>query len=624
VPIRPPNGREIHILSAGKDDDEYPARLRAIDWEGLFSNNRLGNYLEATRREWKSSYDFVLVDSRTGVTDSGGICTIHLPDVLVAVFTSNEQSLQGVRKVLQSARRGHSKLPVDRRKLVVVPVPSRDESNSEHDMAEQWRERFSSELADFFKDWAPSGERNTTILNLLKIPYLPYWSFGERIPVLEQEDPDNPKTLAYSYQPLARLLRSGLNWKEAREGTQATEDAQRLAAEAEKSRLEAARLAHEAQERAEMKERAELERVEKERAGRVAALEERVNSERARWQERAKISERRGFAAFGVGLFVAIGLAWLARVDVGLSWTYAIGIGVFIGFIGIVTSGSFFTKEDSAKAISEGLLRELQSYKSRAQSYASLGADEAVALLSTNIDENLQRGLKEFGKGNKFTWRSATVQPESGPKPTTTPELNTMVRPAAVKLQVIDSSSGDYVYDIYVSYQRTQILSDWLSLFLPLLSGWLSEDLGRDARIFWGDDTALAGDGSFLDTMQSALRASRCLLPVLTPSYFQSDFCMAELRSFTKWERRPIVPILFRGNLTLPEDMRRFQVVDMSQFAYAGDAFKTSPRYLDFQKTVQEMSPRLVDAIRNAPPFDPNAPVILPGDVKVEPPGLQL
>jgi hypothetical protein len=459
---------------------------------------------------------------------------------------------------------------------------------------------------------------------LLKIPYLPYWSFGERIPVLEQEDPDNPKTLAYSYQPLARLLRSGLNWKEAREGTQATEDAQRLAAEAEKSRLEAARLAHEAQERAEMKERAELERVEKERAGRVAALEERVNSERARWQERAKISERRGFAAFGVGLFVAIGLAWLARVDVGLSWTYAIGIGVFIGFIGIVTSGSFFTKEDSAKAISEGLLRELQSYKSRAQSYASLGADEAVALLSTNIDENLQRGLKEFGKGNKFTWRSATVQPESGPKPTTTPELNTMVRPAAVKLQVIDSSSGDYVYDIYVSYQRTQILSDWLSLFLPLLSGWLSEDLGRDARIFWGDDTALAGDGSFLDTMQSALRASRCLLPVLTPSYFQSDFCMAELRSFTKWERRPIVPILFRGNLTLPEDMRRFQVVDMSQFAYAGDAFKTSPRYLDFQKTVQEMSPRLVDAIRNAPPFDPNAPVILPGDVKVEPPGLQL
>jgi hypothetical protein len=38
----------------------------------------------------------VLIDSRTGLTDIRGICTMLMPEKLVVVFTPNRQSLTGV------------------------------------------------------------------------------------------------------------------------------------------------------------------------------------------------------------------------------------------------------------------------------------------------------------------------------------------------------------------------------------------------------------------------------------------------------------------------------------------------------------------------------------------------
>jgi hypothetical protein len=103
------------------------------------------------------------------------------------------------------------------------------------------------------------------------------------------------------------------------------------------------------------------------------------------------------------------------------------------------------------------------------------------------------------------------------------------------------------------------------------------------------------------------------------PSYFQSQFCVAELRTFHAREERPIVPILFRG--PIPEEFRSFQIANFGEFAYAGEAFKATPRYIDFQNAVQKLSPVVADAIRRAPPFDPDSPVLSPADVDVWPAG---
>jgi class 3 adenylate cyclase/Mrp family chromosome partitioning ATPase len=71
------------------------------------------------KRAWASlEYDYVIVDSRTGLTDIGGVCTRLLPDMLVLVFGLGEQGLPGVRQVLDQV--GQETLYGDRIEVKVV------------------------------------------------------------------------------------------------------------------------------------------------------------------------------------------------------------------------------------------------------------------------------------------------------------------------------------------------------------------------------------------------------------------------------------------------------------------------------------------------------------------------
>ncbi len=207
-------GGTVHILTAGRDSEQYARTLQGLRWDRLFEEGHLGDYLEQLRQEWAAAFDFVLVDSRTGINDIGGICTIVLPDVLVLFFTANEQSLEGAARVARDAREARGRLPVDRSRLVVVPVPSRDESRSEYDDAERWRRRFAEELGDLFGEWIPRQETPLGVMRKLYIPYWAKWSFGERLPVAEApEELEDPGKLGAAYGRLASLLASGLDWR---------------------------------------------------------------------------------------------------------------------------------------------------------------------------------------------------------------------------------------------------------------------------------------------------------------------------------------------------------------------------------------------------------------------------
>lgn len=213
-----PGSTSIDLMTAGRADASYVSRLAAINWHKLFEESDFGDVFEALRNEWVAEYDFVLIDSRTGFTDIGGICTIHLPDVLVALFSANHQNLEGVRDVIRQARRSHSALPYERSPLLVLPVPARDETDNEYLLGREWRTRFAAELKGLFDDWAPETLAVTKLLDFVRLPYFPYWSFGERLPVLDEEA-SNPKTLAGSFAFLARLVLHRLDWDQAVSGS---------------------------------------------------------------------------------------------------------------------------------------------------------------------------------------------------------------------------------------------------------------------------------------------------------------------------------------------------------------------------------------------------------------------
>jgi hypothetical protein len=208
----------LYILSAGQDNSDYVPRFQSLDWVQMFEMHQLGAYLEELRNQWISEFDFILVDSRTGITDIGGICTIYLPDIVVLFFTTNRQSLDGVIDVMTRAASARNRLPFDRSKLVAIPVPARDESRTEYEEALKWRKIFSDELASYYQDWLPYNKGPEDILQLLRIPYIPYWSFGERLPVAEEGTSD-PTSLGYAYASLAKLIVNRLSWQETSDKT---------------------------------------------------------------------------------------------------------------------------------------------------------------------------------------------------------------------------------------------------------------------------------------------------------------------------------------------------------------------------------------------------------------------
>ncbi len=206
----PDSNAPLHFFTAGKRDEEYTTRVSSLDLEVFYEKDG-GYFLETLREHWKQTYDFVLIDSRTGITDIGGICTIQLPDILVLLFTATEQSLQGIVNIAQRTVVARQNLPVNRLSLLCLPVPCKFDDREEFKLSKYWLKRFAEELSEIYEDWLPASVNILDVLELTKIPYMTYFSFGEKLAVLEQEQGTvNPTGLGYAYETLASLLANKL------------------------------------------------------------------------------------------------------------------------------------------------------------------------------------------------------------------------------------------------------------------------------------------------------------------------------------------------------------------------------------------------------------------------------
>jgi MinD-like ATPase involved in chromosome partitioning or flagellar assembly len=212
--IPTPDGTvNLDLISAGREEPSYAERVQNLAWDDLYESANLGFVVEQLRSDWVSSYDFVLIDSRTGITDIGAICTAQLPDIVVVGFTANEQSLGGAIDVVQKAQAARNRLPYDRPGLLVLPMPCRFDSREEYQQAAEWRQRFSSRLEHFYDPWLPKGLEPSRVIDLTTVPYLSYWSFGERLAVTDERT-TNPDLVSYYFENLAALLTHHLDRSE--------------------------------------------------------------------------------------------------------------------------------------------------------------------------------------------------------------------------------------------------------------------------------------------------------------------------------------------------------------------------------------------------------------------------
>ncbi len=199
----------LHLITSGKREYSFYKKVTNIDFTTFFEKNGGGDFIENLRNAWNEEYDFVLVDSRTGVTDIGGICTTYLPDMVALFFTTTEQSLYGILHIGKKINDNISRLPYDRYNILTLPIPSRFDSVTEFAISQAWLNRLSVELLPLVEEWLPIDLQSPTeykkILEQIKIPYVPYFSFGEKVAVLEQGT-DDPASIGYICENITALI----------------------------------------------------------------------------------------------------------------------------------------------------------------------------------------------------------------------------------------------------------------------------------------------------------------------------------------------------------------------------------------------------------------------------------
>jgi tetratricopeptide (TPR) repeat protein len=124
----------LWAMPAGKRDETYSRLLQDIDWGLLYAEHNGYLMFEDMKEQWKQTFnpDYVLIDSRTGHTDVGGICTRHLPNTVVLLFFPNDQNLIGLEGVVRDIR-DEAKPPHNKRiflHFVMSNVPSLDDEDS--------------------------------------------------------------------------------------------------------------------------------------------------------------------------------------------------------------------------------------------------------------------------------------------------------------------------------------------------------------------------------------------------------------------------------------------------------------------------------------------------------------
>lgn len=193
LPLRKSKG-VLHFIGAGRQDEHYSAKVGGLDWPTFYGRFGGRTYLDALLDWARGHYTHILIDSRTGVADTAGVCTTQLPDSLVLFLVYNRQSIEGTAAVAQSivrTRREAHKPPIE-----MLVCPSRVEERGTVDAARRYA----------VNRLAPALQQQRTMLaseiRRNEIRHYPWCAFEEKLAVFEDE-PDERGSLLDAMHILA-------------------------------------------------------------------------------------------------------------------------------------------------------------------------------------------------------------------------------------------------------------------------------------------------------------------------------------------------------------------------------------------------------------------------------------
>ena len=176
--------------------------MRSFDWHNFYDRLSGGAFLEETRQQIIESYHYILIDSRTGISDTSGICTVQFPDVLVACFTANNQSIDGTAAVAASVcQRERLRGPVR-----LLPLLTRVDTSEKHKLKRR-NELARAEFDELLpRQW--TFERREEYWGAAQVPYIPFYAYEEVLAPFDDQ-PGDAASMLTAMERLASAITDG-------------------------------------------------------------------------------------------------------------------------------------------------------------------------------------------------------------------------------------------------------------------------------------------------------------------------------------------------------------------------------------------------------------------------------
>ncbi|MFA7257463.1 MAG: hypothetical protein WC047_07825 [Kiritimatiellales bacterium] len=146
----------LWLMPSGRKDHDYNKLRARIDWNDIYDNRAGSLFIENWKAEIEQKYkpDYVFIDSRTGLTEVGGVCTLHFPNLVVLLFGLNDQNIEGAARVARIIEKRNvcAVMPV------ATPVPNLPVD--EHPLKERFekaRDRIGCDVKNMIRYYHPAA-----------------------------------------------------------------------------------------------------------------------------------------------------------------------------------------------------------------------------------------------------------------------------------------------------------------------------------------------------------------------------------------------------------------------------------------------------------------------------------
>lgn len=186
-----------------------------------------------------------------------------------------------------------------------------------------------------------------------------------------------------------------------------------------------------------------------------------------------------------------------------------------------------------------------------------------------------------------------------------------------------------YDYEVFLSYRWRWDHSKWLKeYFVPKFRVCLHDVVvdkcpGRNPDGLFYDVEKIETGMKFPSELREGIKRARCLVALISPSYFRSPWCLVEWESFkTRSENEGldlVVPAILHDGASVRAAIGDTIPANFAKYTNEGPGFRKTVKYVTFQRKIEKLAERVGEVVKSAPPWKEGFTVCDPPTTPIAP-----